>query len=520
MRSSKFVYWVIFFVVGNLLTNSCIPEREIRDSQALRRAEIKRLEAKEALSLAGREKEALLVEVDAQAKIVASQQHKIAKLERDLEEVSSIMEQTQPGQNHAQVWSEAADYFNDRQQGSQKLMQQNEELRRRMKILAAERQGNLAKIVALQSELQGWQNKVIDAKNLNERQLEEGAAVRKLEAALLEKQKKTVSLQEEQETLQASHVILQKKIASLEKKLEQTQSDATVSESGLRQQQVEAEAREKKAQQELAQLRKAMAGTEFQVKSLEQRVRQQLEEQSAEFAAATRSYETVILEIKGRLAEKEASMKNLAAVRQQLEQKLSAVLVENKNLLANHRASEQQAQEDKISTDHKIKAEESVGGSVSSNRMTISYVSSEKSDDSLVGSPAKKNNHHLRQLPDETSLDSLPVVARVESAVKRWGQAWSAQNVDEYLSFYSTNFEQSAVTGRAAWEKLRRSRLTEPKYIRISLADIRVNLVDSTTSRIDFVQSYESNSYHDQVSKIIEMRKEGGEWKIVREGVK
>ncbi|MBA3016515.1 MAG: hypothetical protein KKD63_04815 [Proteobacteria bacterium] len=328
MRSCNYVYLIVIFVVGVLLTSSCVPGKEVGDIQATRRAEIKRIKTKEILASVGRENERLLADNAEQATTVIRQQQKIVRLEKDLEEVAAILAQAKPrGQDDDHDWSAMVAYYKDHVQGYEECVQLNAELKRRLKVLAVERHHDLSTLAELRKELQVWQNKDRYA-------ITPGEGVKEHGSVVLEKGKQGDRLPEEQ-------------------------SDSS--------------------------------------------------------------------------PEKEVDQQG--------------------------------------------------------------------------------------QRSQEASLDEEPVVALLESVVTQWGQAWSEQKVDEYLSFYSVNFQQSEVNGRSAWEKLRRSRLTKPKSIRVSLADIKVQLVDSTTSRINFVQSYESNTYSDTVCKIIEMKKEDGDWKIVREGV-
>jgi len=108
-------------------------------------------------------------------------------------------------------------------------------------------------------------------------------------------------------------------------------------------------------------------------------------------------------------------------------------------------------------------------------------------------------------------------VSGIENVVKSWTQAWSEQNVEDYLSFYSPDFHPSDARSRFAWENLRRSRLTHPRFIIVSLRDIKIDSVDSASTRVNFIQSYKSNTYTDTVTKRLEMKKENGGWKILSE---
>ena len=45
----------------------------------------------------------------------------------------------------------------------------------------------------------------------------------------------------------------------------------------------------------------------------------------------------------------------------------------------------------------------------------------------------------------------------------------------------------------------------------------QVQQLDANTLRVRFVQVYQSNAYADQVTKVIDLRREGGGWKIIAE---
>ncbi|MEW6429721.1 MAG: hypothetical protein AB1568_17000 [Thermodesulfobacteriota bacterium] len=106
----------------------------------------------------------------------------------------------------------------------------------------------------------------------------------------------------------------------------------------------------------------------------------------------------------------------------------------------------------------------------------------------------------------------------VRTLVEDWARAWSEQKVEEYLSCYAADFQPADATSRVAWKNLRRSRVSSPKRIRVTLTDIEIEMVDSTTGRVRFVQSYRSDTYQDRMVKHLELKKEEGGWKIVREG--
>jgi hypothetical protein len=104
----------------------------------------------------------------------------------------------------------------------------------------------------------------------------------------------------------------------------------------------------------------------------------------------------------------------------------------------------------------------------------------------------------------------------VKETLSAWASAWSAQNVDEYLATYATAFRPEGGISRATWEAQRRDRVTRPKHIRVGVVKPQMSALGDGRVRVIFRQEYESDSFSDNVTKVLELRDEGG-WKILRE---
>jgi hypothetical protein len=106
---------------------------------------------------------------------------------------------------------------------------------------------------------------------------------------------------------------------------------------------------------------------------------------------------------------------------------------------------------------------------------------------------------------------------RVESFVRAWADAWSRQAVDDYLAHYSEIFRPADGSGRAAWEALRRQRLTRPNFIELKVTDMEIESLDANRARATFRQTYRADRYQDVVVKTLELVRDGGRWRIVGE---
>jgi len=105
----------------------------------------------------------------------------------------------------------------------------------------------------------------------------------------------------------------------------------------------------------------------------------------------------------------------------------------------------------------------------------------------------------------------------VETAAKNWANAWSAQDVDSYLASYGKEFVPPKGLSRKAWERERRIRLRKPRFIKITLSDIKINLHGKDYAEVRFTQAYQSDTYGDKVKKEILMRKVSDKWMITQE---
>lgn len=105
----------------------------------------------------------------------------------------------------------------------------------------------------------------------------------------------------------------------------------------------------------------------------------------------------------------------------------------------------------------------------------------------------------------------------VEASLNNWANAWSAQDVNTYISSYGREFSPPKNLSRSAWEKERRKRLLRPSFIKVTLSNVKINLHGKDYAEIRFTQGYQSDTYRDKVKKEILMRKVDGKWLITHE---
>ena len=116
--------------------------------------------------------------------------------------------------------------------------------------------------------------------------------------------------------------------------------------------------------------------------------------------------------------------------------------------------------------------------------------------------------------PDTTDDDANQ---KILTRIDEWAQAWSAQDIDAYLGFYSSEFTPTKNMTLSSWKAQRRKRLVKPSFIRVSYESPQIKLINPGLARVTFSQSYQSDNYSDRVKKALILRLEDGDWNIVEE---
>jgi len=201
--------------------------------------------------------------------------------------------------------------------------------------------------------------------------------------------------------------------------------------------------------------------------------------------------------------------------------------------------------ENKGLKDRLVKAEESLGQLSSSLILKDEQLA--KLDENLNNINAadlKKENSNLKSKVNETELlleelkksvadgaeDSSPDIGQktnklseqkkaIEIAINNWVNAWASKNIDNYISSYAMEFKPSRGLSRAKWELQRRERLANPSFIKIKLTNIKIEIRDDGLANVRFTQQYQSDSYKDEVKKIVTVKMINNKWLIMRERV-
>ncbi|MFQ5351095.1 MAG: hypothetical protein ACE5EG_11685, partial [Thermoanaerobaculia bacterium] len=103
--------------------------------------------------------------------------------------------------------------------------------------------------------------------------------------------------------------------------------------------------------------------------------------------------------------------------------------------------------------------------------------------------------------------------------IEGWADAWSEGRIEEYLSFYSTEFTPGNGLTQRQWRASRVERLSAPQHIRISITALELDVVAADRLHATFFQNYRSDRFEDTVRKRLVLGLEEGAWRILEERI-
>ena len=113
------------------------------------------------------------------------------------------------------------------------------------------------------------------------------------------------------------------------------------------------------------------------------------------------------------------------------------------------------------------------------------------------------------RVPDETQIGDL---------VESWRQAWQSHDLTAYLAAYGADFRPADGSSRDAWVTARSKKLAGNAAIEVQLHNVVIERLEQDRFSVSFQQDYASGSYREVGrGKTLDVAREGGEWKIIRE---
>jgi ketosteroid isomerase-like protein len=102
--------------------------------------------------------------------------------------------------------------------------------------------------------------------------------------------------------------------------------------------------------------------------------------------------------------------------------------------------------------------------------------------------------------------------------VQQWLDAWEQQEVDNFFSYYHTDFAPLYQSTRAAWRVDRQSRIAGPAAIEIELEEFRVGTASALGTTVSFWMTYRAPNYADRTLKEVLIGPDvDGQWRILQE---
>lgn len=107
-------------------------------------------------------------------------------------------------------------------------------------------------------------------------------------------------------------------------------------------------------------------------------------------------------------------------------------------------------------------------------------------------------------------------IAEIETAVRAWADAWSARDVDRYLTAYAPDFTPARKQDKKQWEAERRTRISNKSKISVTVDDLVIS-VNGQTASARFKQVYTADKLKSTDRKTLELQRVGDKWLIRKE---
>ncbi len=98
-----------------------------------------------------------------------------------------------------------------------------------------------------------------------------------------------------------------------------------------------------------------------------------------------------------------------------------------------------------------------------------------------------------------------------------WASAWSAKDVDLYLSKYAKDFKTPNGDVLALWQASRKQKISLQGKILVEIEDIKVTMKNENLACIQFKQKYTSDKLTEDSNKSLLVKKIDGKWLIQEE---
>ena len=98
-----------------------------------------------------------------------------------------------------------------------------------------------------------------------------------------------------------------------------------------------------------------------------------------------------------------------------------------------------------------------------------------------------------------------------------WANAWSAKDIDLYLSKYAQDFKTPNGDAFSLWQTSRRQKISSQGRILVEIEDLKLSMKTENSARIQFKQKYTSDKLTEMSNKSLVVKKIDGRWLIQEE---
>ena len=98
-----------------------------------------------------------------------------------------------------------------------------------------------------------------------------------------------------------------------------------------------------------------------------------------------------------------------------------------------------------------------------------------------------------------------------------WANAWSAKDIDLYLSKYAQDFKTPNGDAFSLWQTSRRQKISSQGKILVEIEDLKLSMKTENSARIQFKQKYTSDKLTEMSNKSLVVIKIDGRWLIQEE---
>jgi hypothetical protein len=114
-------------------------------------------------------------------------------------------------------------------------------------------------------------------------------------------------------------------------------------------------------------------------------------------------------------------------------------------------------------------------------------------------------------------LKNAAAEQEIAAMVDAWLAAWSSMDIDRYAAHYASDFRSQGGADLNAWLRYKKRLNKKYRFIRVTRKNKLKIERGKRQSTVTFVQTYASNAFKTTGVKKLILKREGNQWKILRE---